>query len=442
MGAAPYQPPEKPPWSCVICYEEFFNQGKVDKYRFIPGSKVVCREQHHKGDCFLAIQEETERKWQEKLDWRESAGQDDGRGAGSGQTKKGPSGAGRRNGKLGVPASQKPRTALEKQQAEELRKLRNSTGVLNSDGDACTNSDEVAGAATSSGGPDTGELAEVEATIRNAQTDLDGAKARLAKEASPYHKRVLQQRIDEATAARKGHEKQAEVEKTRLQMVELAQQQAPKSAGEQLQALHQGVVAQVQEVSGNATDPTQLAAITQIAPAMAALTQMVGEIQAALAQVAAMGAATTATQTVAPAAPAPPQPQQPPAVVQQAATGAGEEGQVDQAKSACPAEGAGAQGEKTDGPKQAGTGTTCSPAKAAPKALPQTARKKPSEEYNLEALLHQAYEFQGEEQKGADSRAQQGGKENTASKRSRTSKEADDEANMSDGEESEQDPTC
>ena len=60
-------------------------------------------------------------------------------------------------------------------------------------------------------------MAEVEATIRNAQSDLDGAKARLAKEASPYHKSVLQQRIDEAIAAlRAARERKATLRQSNL----------------------------------------------------------------------------------------------------------------------------------------------------------------------------------------------------------------------------------
>ena len=156
---------------------------------------------------------------------------------------------------------------------------------------------------------------------------------------------------------------------------------------------------------------------------MAAFNQMVGELQAALAQVSAMGAATTATQTVAPVAPAPQQPPQPPAVGQAPAAGAGGENQVDQAKSACPAEGAGTQGGQPAGIKQAGTGTTCSPAKAAAKAAPTAARKKPSEEYNVAALLEQSFEYHGGEQKETNDGTPQG--PNTF-KRSRKDQEDED----------------
>ena len=41
LGAAPYQkqPGEKPPWSCTICWEEFWNEGREAKYAVIPGAK-------------------------------------------------------------------------------------------------------------------------------------------------------------------------------------------------------------------------------------------------------------------------------------------------------------------------------------------------------------------------------------------------------------------
>ena len=102
---------------------------------------------------------------------------------------------------------------------------------------------------------------------------------------------------------------------------------------------------------------------------------------------------------------------------------------MDQAQSACPADGAGTQGTQTSSTKQAGTGTTCSPTKAAPKAAPQTARKKPSEEYNLEALIEIAYEYRGGEPKAADD-----GSPQAPNKRSRKEKDDDDEEGMSDGE--------
>jgi len=232
------------------------------------------------------------------------------------------------------------------------------------------------GGAAASGDGDPNELAELEATIRNAQADVDTAKGRLAKETSEHHKRVHQQRLDEATQVlnqaktrkdylrqvnldpqvkllevnrkgvalkrelaalegkvRKGaddlaeakqhlydtaknyRETQAAVETNRLQFVQLSQQQAPQIAGEQLQAVHAEVVARVQEVA-KTTDPHQLAAIQQLAPAMANLNKMVGDIHAALAQVAAMGAATAAAQPAAPATAEPSPPQLPPTLGQ------------------------------------------------------------------------------------------------------------------------------
>ena len=105
---------------------------------------------------------------------------------------------------------------------------------------------------------------------------------------------------------------------------------------------------------------------------------------------------------------------------------------MDQAQSACPADGAGTQGTQTSSAKQAGTGTTCSPTKAAPKAVPQAARKKPSEEYNLEALIELAFDYRGGEQKDAAS----GVEPHTPSpKRSRASKEEEHEDDMSEAEE-------
>ena len=46
---------DKEPWACSVCFPKFAAQGKQDKYHFISGSKVVCREGHHKGECFFEV---------------------------------------------------------------------------------------------------------------------------------------------------------------------------------------------------------------------------------------------------------------------------------------------------------------------------------------------------------------------------------------------------
>ena len=109
---------------------------------------------------------------------------------------------------------------------------------------------------------------------------------------------------------------------------------------------------------------------------------------------------------------------------------------MDQAVSACPADGAGAREGQPADTKQAGTGTTTSPTKAAPKAAAvPAARKPPSEVYNVDALLEQADEYRGGQQQ-ADAN---GGTPQTPNKRSRKQKDGDDEEAMSHDEE--QDPT-
>ena len=111
---------------------------------------------------------------------------------------------------------------------------------------------------------------------------------------------------------------------------------------------------------------------------------------------------------------------------------------VDQAQSACPAEGAGLQVGQPAATKQAGTGTTCSPTKATPKAAAAAARRKPpSEEYNIEAILEICDECLGSRPRQD---AGSGVEPHTPSpKRSRASKEADDANGMDDeGDEDEQ----
>ena len=74
LEAAPYQkqPDEKPPLSCAICWEEFWKESTDAKYAFIPGANKECRLGHSKGTCYLASQANTDTKWQEVLDWRQS----------------------------------------------------------------------------------------------------------------------------------------------------------------------------------------------------------------------------------------------------------------------------------------------------------------------------------------------------------------------------------
>ena len=169
------------------------------------------------------------------------------------------------------------------------------------------------------------------------------------------------------------------------------------------------------------------------APAMVAINALVGQLHAALAQVAGMQAgAAVQTQAATDAAPVQQQPPQAPTTEQEPATDAGGASHVDQALSACPAEGAGAQGGQPAGTKQAGTGTTSSPTKAAPKAAAvATVRKPPSELYIVDALLEKADECRvGQQQADASGVTPQ-----TPNKRSRKDKDDDDEEVMSDVEE-------
>ena len=72
--------------------------------------------------------------------------------------------------------------------------------------------------AVASGSSDPHELTELDATIRNSAADIETAKSRLAKETSDHHKRVHQQRLDEATTtfkparARKDYLRQANLD--------------------------------------------------------------------------------------------------------------------------------------------------------------------------------------------------------------------------------------
>ena len=382
---------------------------------------------------------------------------------------------------------------MEKQLAARVRQLENS-----SDGGAPDGHDD-GGGALASGSSDPDELTELEATIKNAQADLDYAKQRLGKETSEHHRRVHQQRAEYATEslntakARKDHlrqvnldpqakqlevirkgnalkkqlkaeeaqlrkavdhlaeakqgmgdatnkyrETQAAIRANQLQHEECLRQQVPKTPDEQLQGLFHVVEATAQEAAAKATDPHQQAALAAMAPSMVAFKEMVGRLQASFAQIAAMEAGAVATQAAAPAAPAPQQPPppldgapvpkqppQPPLV-------------VNQAQSACPAENAGLQVGQPTATKQAGTGTTCSPTKATPKAATAAARRKPpSEECNIEAILEMGDECLGSRPRQD---AASGGEPNTPSpKRSRASKEADDANGMDDeGDEDEQ----
>ena len=110
MGTAPYQPEQKEDWACEVCYAKFVQEGRVDKYRFISGSKVYCRPapsgcEGHKGKCFLGVASEAEARYEAKLLWRETASNDQRNGGGNGRGKP------------------KPKSELEKLR-EENRRLR------------------------------------------------------------------------------------------------------------------------------------------------------------------------------------------------------------------------------------------------------------------------------------------------------------------------------
>ena len=57
---------DKEPWACSECFPKFAAQGKQDKYHFISGSKVVCREGHHKGQCFFEVKSKAADKLKRK----------------------------------------------------------------------------------------------------------------------------------------------------------------------------------------------------------------------------------------------------------------------------------------------------------------------------------------------------------------------------------------
>ena len=235
-----------------------------------------------------------------------------------------------------------------------------------------------------------------------------------------------------ADVAQKYRNNRAAIEDNKQHAAECARQLAPKSASEQLQAVHELVVASVQQAAST-TDAVASA------PARVAINALVGQLQAALAQVAGMQAgAAVQPQAAAGAAPVQQQPPQAPTTVQEPANVTGGANPVDQAVSACPAEGAGTQGGQPAGTKQAGTGATSSPTKAAPKAAAVAAvRKPPSEVYNVDALLEQADEYRGgQQQADANEAAPQ-----TPNKRSRKEKDDDDEDVMSEEEDAVQDPT-
>ena len=420
--------------------------------------------------CFLAVASEAETKHQARVDYLQSQGLGTDAAAA---------------GKPGKAAAKGSRAEVSKLQAR-IRELENLSG-----GGTPDMHEEGSGAACAGGG-DPNELAELEATIRNSGLDVEAAKQRLAKETSEHHKRVHQQRLDEATAtldtararkdllrqtnldpqvkqlevsrkgvalkreqtaleaqlrkaaddaakakehyanvAQKYRNNRAAIEANKQHAAECARQLAPKTASEQLQAVHELVVASVQQVAST-TDAVACA------PAMASVNALVGQLQAALAQVASMQAGAAAqTQAAAGAAPVQQQPPQAPTTVPEPATVVGGASPVDQAVSACPADGAGAQGGQPADTKQAGTGTTTSPTKAAPKAhaYNHPARQPPSEVYNVDALLEQADEYRGGQQQ-VDAN---GGTPQTHNKRSRKQKGGDDEEAMSDDEE--QDPT-
>ena len=163
MGAAPWQPEQKEDWACEVCYAKFAQDGRVDKYRFIAGSKLLCRPAPsgcggHKGTCFLGVASEAEARYEAKLLWKEAAGNGQHNGGGNGRGKP------------------KPKSELEKLR-EENRRLREAT---NSNGDAGTNSSGDACASTSDEAVDP-RWAELDERIAYYTTVASSAKRDLGK---------------------------------------------------------------------------------------------------------------------------------------------------------------------------------------------------------------------------------------------------------------------
>jgi len=179
--------------------------------------------------------------------------------------------------------------------------------------------------------------------------------------------------------------------------MEFPMQQAPKNAAEQIQSFHGGLVSKMQELQASVTDSNAQQALDQLNPALQAFTKIAGEIQVALAQVASMATAVSATAAATNEKPKPPTSDDGAKKEEVAPTPL----VVDQAKSACPAAGAGAVPAQTTEPKTAGTGATASPEKQEAPKPKQEAPKKPSEQFSLEALLEQA--LAGEQEDGVKS---------------------------------------
>ena len=193
----------------------------------------------------------------------------------------------------------------------------------------------------------------------------------------------------------------------------------------QLEAVHQNIVGQFQSIEQEGLedgDKTMLADVFGKYQAMAA------EMQAAFAQLTAKTTAAKATSAAATSSAQPP--------VAQFAPPAPKKELTDPAlHAACPAEVAPKSWAQTVAPP-AGTGAPATPQKPSKASAGTGSATKQDQASTIDRILGLDLAAAGHE------RAKENGKQNTANKRSRATKESDDAATMSDGEESEQDPTC
>ena len=88
---------DKEDLSCVICYKKAVDEAWVDRFRFVPGAKVLCPCGGHKGCCFPAVKSQTVEKYKQKQMWLQEGGEK--------QTGKTSGGASGWLGKLGVPTT-------------------------------------------------------------------------------------------------------------------------------------------------------------------------------------------------------------------------------------------------------------------------------------------------------------------------------------------------
>ena len=455
MGASPHQQQdEKPPWSCAICWEEFWNAGKEANYVFIPGAKKECRKGHPKGTCHLASEANTDKKWQETLDYRAT--------------------------QTGV--EPKPRRAKapgrkqhegDKEKDAEIRRLKKLLGEKNPN-----NSDAAEGGEPAAEGNVDPQIARHNsriayylADVANAKRDLargnvhgefvhlanqrieDGeryvAEARLhvseIKKASmdPHealaeesqNNKTLKRRLEELGKVLVADHERFERAKTTLaerrdkyrqqhalleaSTLRLKQHSVAKEAQDdpkgQLEAVHQSIVGQYQNIGPESLEEEEG---KRLADAFSKYQAMAAEFQGFVAHFAAKQTATKAANTAASSATAPVAPNLPPP----------HQGAADLSQqSACPAADAPKTWAQTVA-KQPATGAPVTPQKPARAATAGTGSATKTAPASIDQIM--ALDLTG----GTKETAKESGKQSAANKRSRGCKDEDDANGMSDEE--------